>query len=52
MVIEVKVVGFDIAKNVFQVHGVDRRSGGIGGQFSRARSAVDRAATRYTRSRN
>ncbi len=25
MAIEVSVVGFDIAKNVFQIHGVDRR---------------------------
>jgi transposase len=25
MAIEMKVVGLDIAKNVFQVHGVDRR---------------------------
>jgi transposase len=25
MAIEVSVMGFDIAKNVFQVHGVDRR---------------------------
>jgi len=25
MAIETKVVGLDVAKNVFQVHGVDRR---------------------------
>jgi transposase len=29
MAIEVSVVGFDIAKNVFQVHGVDRRGAAV-----------------------
>ncbi len=29
MAIEVRVVGFDIAKNVFQVHGVDRRGAAV-----------------------
>jgi transposase len=29
MAIEVRDVGFDIAKNVFQVHGVDRRGAAV-----------------------
>jgi len=29
MAIEVSVVGFDIAKNVFQIHGVDRRGAAV-----------------------